>query len=244
MPPVPRRAPPSEKEDLTFALMPDDVLSSHRPHIVCRRFGPTTVRQEEESVRTEPESPKNISALDEYKIRASKLLKDFASPDKRRAYGAAHRLACLWPGSNANLLLADKARVQRKHALEVIAREMGFRDWLHLTAEAHVEMPAFDTARLFPPQVSFYLNAWFVTYEEALTELRRKGGFLFPYRKQFVVCEAGLLKALGVDAEDPDWSLIGHDWARPLDPDAHRRLNGKLARIVPPLPSRLPRPRG
>jgi hypothetical protein len=189
-------------------------------------------------VRTEPISPKDISALDEYKIRASKLLRDFASTDKRRAYAAAHRLASLWPDGNASELLADKARVQRKHALAVIAREMGFRDWQHLTAEAHLEMPAFDTTRLFPPKTSFYLNAWFVTYEEAHAALTRKDRFLFPYRNQFVVCEAGLLKSLGIDARDPDWALIGCDWARPLDRQAHYRLNQKLARIVPPLEAR------
>lgn len=189
-------------------------------------------------MRTEPASPKVISALSEYKIRASRLLKDFASTDKRRAYGAAHRLAGLWPDGNANELLADRSRVQRKHALAVIAREMGFRDWQHLTAQAHVEMPAFDTTRLFPPKASFYLNAWFVTYEEARAALARKDRFLFPYRNQFVVCEAGLLKSLGIDAQDPDWALIGRDWARPLDRQAHYRLNQKLARIVPPLEER------
>lgn len=189
-------------------------------------------------MRPESDSPKDISALDEYKVRASKLLKDFASPDKRRAYGAAHRLASLWPDGNPNELLADRARVQRKHALAVIAREMGFRDWQHLTAEAHIEMPAFDTTRLFPPKTSFYLNGWYVTYEEAQAALVRKDRFLFPYRHQFVVVEAGLLKSLGIDVTDPDWDLIGRDWARPLDRQAHYRLNQKLARIVPPLEPR------
>jgi hypothetical protein len=187
---------------------------------------------------TPEESPKDISALDEYKVRASKLLKDFASSDKRRAYGAAHRLAGLWPDGNPNELLADPSRVQRKHALAVIAREMGFRDWQHLTAEAHVEMPAFDTTRLFPPKTSFYLNGWYVTYEEAHAALARKDRFLFPYRRQFVVVEAGLLKSLGIDVADPDWQLIGRDWAKPLDRQAHYRLNQKLARIVPPLEPR------
>jgi hypothetical protein len=192
-------------------------------------------------VRTEPESQPespNISALDEYKVRASKLLKDFASSDKRRAYAAAHRLASLWPDGNANELLADRARVRRKHALAVIAREMGFRDWQHLMAEAHIEMPAFDTTRLFPPKTSFYLNGWYVTYEEAHAALARKDRFLFPYRHQFVVVEAGLLKSLGIDVADPDWQSIGRDWVKPLDRQAHYRLNQKLARIVPPLEPR------
>lgn len=196
-------------------------------------------------MRTEPESQPespNISALDEYKVRASKLLKDFASADKRRAYGAAHRLASLWPDGNANELLAHRARVRRKHALAVIAREMGFRDWQHLMAEAHIEMPAFDTTRLFPPKTSFYLNGWYVTYEEAHAALARKDRFLFPYRHQFVVVEAGLLKSLGIDVADPDWESIGRDWAKPLDRQAHYRLNQKLARIVPPLePRRTPK---
>lgn len=157
-------------------------------------------------MRMEPSNQSRIPSLDEYKIRASRLLKDFASDDKRRAYGAAHRLAVLWPDSNPNTLLADRPCIQRKHALAVIAREMGFRDWSHLKAEAHIEMPPFDTTRLFPPSTSYYLNAWFVTYEEARAAMGH-GGFLFPYRTQFVVCEGGLLKSLGIDIADPDWQV-------------------------------------
>lgn len=183
-------------------------------------------------------SPDAISATVEYKIRASRLLKDFASDDKRRAYAAAHRFSELWPGKTANDLLADKGQIRRKHALAVIAHEMGFRDWPHLLAEADVELPAFDTTRLFPAKTSFYLNAWFVTYAEARDALAREGRFLFPYRNQFVVCEAGLLQALGIDTKDPDWQAIGRDWVNPLDKAAHRRLNQKLTRIVPPLPER------
>ncbi len=185
---------------------------------------------------TTPET--EIDALAEYKIRAGKLLKDFASADKRRAFGAAYRLASLWPDGNANELLADKSRVQRKHALAVIAREMGFRDWQHLTEEAHIELPAFDTARLFSARSGFYLNSWFVTYDEAKAALTQKGRFLFPYRHQFVVCEAGLLVGLGIDVKDPDWDAIGRDWAKPLDASAHYRLNQKLVRIVPPVAER------
>ena len=189
-------------------------------------------------MRTDQNSPSIIPALDEYKIRASRLLKDFQSDDKRRAFGAAHRLAQLWPEDNANTLLADKARVQRKHALNVIAREMGFRDWTHLKAEVHIELPAFDTTRLFPAATSFYLNAWFATYDEAKAALKGRDRFLFPYRKQFVVIPAGLLQSLGLDVSDPDWDAIGRDWAQPQDAAAHYRLNQKLTRIVPPLPPR------
>ena len=111
-----------------------------------------------------------------------------------------------------------------------------------------MELPAFDTTRLFPPSTSFYLNAWFTTYEEARNALgARKDRFLFPYRRQFVrlgefvVCEGGLLASLGIDVKDPDWDLIGRDWVKPRDAAAHYRLNQKLARIVPPLPERRPR---
>lgn len=189
-------------------------------------------------MRTEPHSQSIIPALDEYKIRASRLLKDFQSEDKRRAFSAAHRLCVLWPDDNANTLLADKSRVQRKHALNVIAREMGFRDWAHLKADVHIELPAFDTTRLFPAQTSFYLNAWFATYDEAKAALKGKDRFLFPFRTQFVVVPGGLLKSLGLDPTDPDWDLIGRDWSQPNDTAAHHRLNQKLTRIVPPLPER------
>jgi hypothetical protein len=55
---------------------------------------------------------------------------------------------------------------------------------------------------------------------------------LFPYGpRQFVVCESGFVRALGVDPADPDWERIGHDWVRPKDPAARARLEVRLRQL-------------
>ena len=58
--------------------------------------------------------------------------------------------------------------------------------------------------------------------------LETQGGFLFPYRNQFFICEWGFVVALGLDPADPDWERIGRDWVRPRDEVARDRLEAKL----------------
>lgn len=76
----------------------------------------------------------------------------------------------------------------------------------------------------YPDQLAVYLNRWFTTHDEARASLEMEGGFLFPYKHHFFVCEPGAVKAMGLDPNDPDWKAIGFDCARPADPAAFRRL--------------------
>jgi hypothetical protein len=88
----------------------------------------------------------------------------------------------------------------------------------------------FDTSLLFPRRSAAFLNLWYRTYEQAREALDSyPDRFLFPYRSQFVVCEASLLKHLEIDTDDPDWARIGHDWVRPADESAWLRLSKRLA---------------
>ena len=93
-------------------------------------------------------------------------------------------------------------------------------------------MTVYDcNAQLFGLRASFFLNLWFTTYEEARVSLaEHPQRFLFPYRSQFVICDAGLLADQGIDTGDPDWELIGRDWVRPRDPAARDRLSASVAR--------------
>jgi len=79
----------------------------------------------------------------------------------------------------------------------------------------------------YPSHLDQYLNRWFARYEEAKKSLEQEGGYLFPYKNQFFVCESGAVKAMGLDAKDPDWEKIGYDCAQPADPDAYTRLMEK-----------------
>lgn len=68
------------------------------------------------------------------------------------------------------------------------------------------------------------LNHWCSTYDEAREVLARHGGYLLPYRRQFVVVEREYVKILGLDPEDPAWEAVGHDLAQPADLAAYREL--------------------
>lgn len=77
-----------------------------------------------------------------------------------------------------------------------------------------------------------FLNRWFAKYEEARVSLESEGGFLLPYRHQFFVCEWGAIKALGLDADDPDWEKIGWDCVVPADEEAFKRLSEKRKKVA------------
>lgn len=77
------------------------------------------------------------------------------------------------------------------------------------------------------------LSRWFTTYREARASLATEGGYLLPYRHQFLVTFAEGIRELGLDPEDPDWARIGWDWVRPLDFAAWDRLRARRAAAVP-----------
>lgn len=170
-------------------------------------------------------------SLRDCKVRASILLKDLLSSEPSRATKAAERLralpafARLSPGE----LLARKESVQRKHALAVIAHEQGHASWAELKQALGEEAPPqLDTAAFFARNRGAFLNRWFSSYDEALASLRAVGGYLFPFREQFFITDAGFLAALGVDPADPDWARMGFNWVEPLDAAARARLEQKL----------------
>ncbi len=182
------------------------------------------------------EAPQSLSLnLEEYRIRASRLLKELRGTDLALGLRAANRF-CILPGFAEKApgdIYNSRDQVKRKLALTVIAREAGFRDWPELKASmsSNVDV-AFDTTRLFQ-RTATYLNLWYRTYAEAsevlTTDPKR---YLFPYRHQFVVCEGQLLGDQGIDTTDPDWERIGRDWAKPLDAKAHARLAVRLRRVL------------
>jgi hypothetical protein len=169
--------------------------------------------------------------LDECKIRASLLLKDLRSDDRPRALRAVERLRAL-PYFAANLpesIIERRGSIRLKHALAVIAAELGYPTWTD--CKRRLELPAstrVDTETFFAGNCGAYLNRWFARYDEARASLEAEGGYLFPYRHQFFVCEPGFLAALGIDPGDPDWEQIGRNWVRPLDDTARSRLEQTL----------------
>jgi len=55
--------------------------------------------------------------------------------------------------------------------------------------------------------------------------------FLLPYKSHFFVCEADVIRALGLEPDDPDWEKIGWDVAQPADLEACERLRQKRSSL-------------
>ncbi|HKQ99702.1 MAG TPA: hypothetical protein VJT09_03450 [Pyrinomonadaceae bacterium] len=176
------------------------------------------------------------SNLEEYKIKASILLKLLKSNDPEKALGAATRfrrlphLAALSPRD----IVERKESVQRKHALGVIALEHNRASWAELK-DYMEKREALKNRRgytaLYPRRCAGFLNEWYASYEVARGHLEQTGGYLLSYGSQFFICTAGYIKALGLDPEDPDWKLIRWDWVKPADTEAWERLNRKLQSV-------------
>jgi len=84
----------------------------------------------------------------------------------------------------------------------------------------------------YQPNLDVFLNRWFSNYDEAHRDRENAGGFLLPYKHHFFVCKAEVIRALGLDADDPDWEKIRWDCARPEDPQAYSRLREKREQVV------------
>ena len=84
----------------------------------------------------------------------------------------------------------------------------------------------------YSPSLDVFLNRWFSNYEEARAARAGGGGFLLPYRRHFFVCEAEVIRALGLDPEDEDWGRVGWDCARPADEAAYARLRERRERVL------------
>jgi hypothetical protein len=174
--------------------------------------------------------------LHESKIRASILLKDLRCDERPRTVRAAERLRTLptFASLDDDAIIGRRDAIRLKHALAVIASELGYPSWtackrrLELPANSRVNTERFFESRTGEPSGAAYLNRWFARYDDARASLESEGGYLFPFRHQFFICEPGFLEARGIDPADPDWERIGRDWVRPIDEEARGRLERTL----------------
>jgi hypothetical protein len=99
--------------------------------------------------------------------------------------------------------------------------------------EGVVSMNEIDMSTLwYQTNLDIFLNRWFANYDDARHARESEGGFLLPYKHHFFVCQAEVIRALGLEPDDPDWERIEWDCARPEDMEAYQRLRGKRERIV------------
>lgn len=168
--------------------------------------------------------------LSECRIRASLLHKSLLGPDEARAVRAAQRLCTLpvYAALSPRELLDRREQVGHKQALEVIAREQGHGSWRELKHARDTAPRRFDAEAFFARDAGSDFKRWFVTHAQARESLLAHGGWLFPFREQFFVCERAFLHTRGVDVMDPDWWRMGFDWVQPADPGARARLETRL----------------
>ena len=90
------------------------------------------------------------------------------------------------------------------HALNLVATELGFRDWAHarriLSGQAPVggDMGGF----WYDYRCQLLLNHWFARYDEARAFIVQSQLFwLFPFGTQFVVGDAAFVRHLGLDPD-------------------------------------------
>jgi len=99
--------------------------------------------------------------------------------------------------------------------------------------ERVVSMNEIDISTLwYQTNLDIFLNRWFSNYDDAKRARETEGGFLLPYKHHFFVCKAEVIRALGLEPDDPDWEKIEWDCARPEDMGAFQRLREKRERIV------------
>ena len=127
--------------------------------------------------------------------------------------------------------LSDEAlreRVRRRHCLALQARALGLNGWSHLSALWN-EPAAREFGTLFyPASFAGHWNIWSAAYDEARAIRAQHGGYLLPYRQQFLIVEPAFIADLGLDPDAPEWACMGRDWVEPRDVVARHRLCRRL----------------
>ncbi|MEM7158862.1 MAG: hypothetical protein AAF799_38835 [Myxococcota bacterium] len=163
-----------------------------------------------------------LDAIEELKIRARLLHRRARNGDEQ----ALQRIGKLPEFAKQEPISAE---IQLKHGLAVLAREFGFSGWPHARRVLEGQPDESDLGTMLYPRGCFaFTNHWFARYEEAREVREQTGGYLLAYRTQFFVVTRTYVETMGLDPDDPDWSAIGWDWARPARPRARARLYAKL----------------
>ncbi|WDE12957.1 hypothetical protein [Thalassomonas haliotis] len=133
-----------------------------------------------------------LSPIEELKIQAKKHHKAQSNePDAALSSGHPPRL---------------------KDSQLVIARKYGFRHWDHAREVLQGKVCRDYGTFWYKPQCSALLNLWCSSYKEAGLQQKNHGGFILPYKNQFLVVEQYYLELLGVDSRDENWPALNFDW--------------------------------
>ena len=159
------------------------------------------------------------SIIDKTKQRA-RLLQRAAQAGDPGALKTLRTLRELKPLSDQAL----REQVRRRHCLAALARTLGLDGWAHLTLLWNDPAASNFGSLLYPPSCSGHWNIWSASYDEAQQIRTQHGGYLLPYRAQFVIVDRYFIDDLGLDADACEWAAMGRDWARPADLAARHKL--------------------
>ncbi len=157
-------------------------------------------------------------SIEHCKRDASLLLKDLRR--STTALKAANRFQRLAPFKNLSHqeIAAQADSVQRKHALDVIAREHGFLNWAKLVVSSD---------NLWYRGGAFS-NIWCKSHAEAQRFQQETGGYILTDRGKCFVADRYFIEFLGLDPDDKRWAAIGYDCYKPTDDVAFQELIAML----------------
>ncbi|WP_196140782.1 hypothetical protein [Aliikangiella sp. G2MR2-5] len=165
-----------------------------------------------------------LSPIEELKIQSKKLLKSIRTDTSEPQVKSFQKYISGKKSGNP---------IQLKHCQNYIAQHYGFDDWLHarrvLECENQQLLQDYGTF-WYSSRCSSLLNHWCNTYREALELLNQHGGFLLPYKNQFIVVENNFLEALGMPGCEELWHALANNWCQG-DSDIRRQLAFKRVSV-------------
>jgi hypothetical protein len=169
------------------------------------------------------------SVLDDLRARA-RILHGAVRAGEPRAEQRVRGLAELRELTSEALVAACK----RKHCLTVIAKELGFDGWQHAVRVLEGSDGQNFGTLLHGPGAAGHWNIWSASYEEAKSIRAEHGGYLLPYKHQFMIVDRHYIESLGLDPDDANWERMGKDWVAPYSLEARAVLCEKLVRCREP----------
>lgn len=114
---------------------------------------------------------------------------------------------------NAVRRAREAGDLRLRDCLHGAARAVGFLHWEHARRVLGGLAAAGDDMGTFwhAPRCSVLLNHWYADAARAREAHARTGGFLLPYRRQFVAVQDDFIRELGLDPADEAWSALRRD---------------------------------
>jgi len=159
-----------------------------------------------------------------------KLKSDARILHKQAKIGQAEALQRITASHDFDDLPANQisAELKRRHCLNTLGREYGFKSWTHLKQIIEGQSNQDFGCLLYSDRCAIYTNIWFAQYPEAKAAHQDCGGYLLAYKTQCLIVQRDFIETLGLDPDDPDWSKIAYDWIEPNNLEARARLYGRI----------------